>query len=148
MAMDSEIKARWIAALRSGEFAQGAGWLRTDGDDESRYCCLGVLCEMATQDGTIPPFSPRDGYGGQFTMPSLLVRAWSNADRNDIPYGNRDWLVAVDDATKAAMSPAAVLEIVNGTASVAVLNDDGFTFEQIANLIEADDLFPRQMGEI
>jgi hypothetical protein len=38
--MDAELKAKWIAALRGGEFKQTTGWLK----DERGYCCLGVLC--------------------------------------------------------------------------------------------------------
>lgn len=37
--MNPELKAMWIAALRSGEFDQGRGKLRND----NGYCCLGVL---------------------------------------------------------------------------------------------------------
>lgn len=46
--MDPELKAEWIAALRSGEFRQGYGKLsqRNSWDDASSYCCLGVLCEI------------------------------------------------------------------------------------------------------
>lgn len=40
--MDAEIKAKWIAALRSGEYRQGRETMR-QGD---RYCCLGVLCDV------------------------------------------------------------------------------------------------------
>lgn len=38
--MDKDIKAKWLTALRSGEFKQGNGKLK-DGDE---FCCLGVLC--------------------------------------------------------------------------------------------------------
>lgn len=42
--MNQEIKAQWLAALRSGEYQQG--------HDESRQpdgsmCCLGVLCHIS-----------------------------------------------------------------------------------------------------
>lgn len=41
--MDAELKAKWLAALRSGKYAQGDGKLRgTNG----RFCCLGVLCDV------------------------------------------------------------------------------------------------------
>ena len=40
--MDAELKAKWIAALRSGEFKQGKNYLRRGG----AHCCLGVLCEI------------------------------------------------------------------------------------------------------
>jgi len=38
--MDAEIKAKWVAALRSGEYKQTRHLLRTTDD---KYCCLGVL---------------------------------------------------------------------------------------------------------
>lgn len=40
--MDQAIKAKWIAALRSGQYEQGQSFLR-NGD---KYCCLGVLCDI------------------------------------------------------------------------------------------------------
>lgn len=41
--MDAEVKTKWVEALRGGKFEQGRATLR-DGD---RFCCLGVLCEVA-----------------------------------------------------------------------------------------------------
>lgn len=40
--MDPEIKKQWIDALRSGKFTQGREQLQ----DESGYCCLGVLAQI------------------------------------------------------------------------------------------------------
>jgi len=40
--MDKEIRDKWVTALRSGEYVQGQGYLKDDGE----YCCLGVLCEI------------------------------------------------------------------------------------------------------
>lgn len=37
--LDADLKTRWIAALRSGEYQQGQGVLR----QEDRFCCMGVL---------------------------------------------------------------------------------------------------------
>lgn len=42
--MDAELKAKWTAALRSGEFRQGRNALKSD---DGRFCCLGVLCQIA-----------------------------------------------------------------------------------------------------
>jgi hypothetical protein len=44
--MNAEIKARWLAALRSGKFKQGRYRLRKN----DHYCCLGVLCEVVHED--------------------------------------------------------------------------------------------------
>lgn len=48
--MDAEIKGRWVAALRSGDYKQVEG--RLNKNDEG-FCCLGVLCEIAVGDGVI-----------------------------------------------------------------------------------------------
>jgi hypothetical protein len=41
--MKPELKAKWVAALRSGEYPQGKDFLQSNG----KFCCLGVLCEVA-----------------------------------------------------------------------------------------------------
>lgn len=41
--MNADLKARWIAALRSGEFHRGQGEFQ-DGDT---FCPLGVLCRIS-----------------------------------------------------------------------------------------------------
>ena len=46
--MDLNIKRRWVEALRSGNYKQGTMYLR---DQESGYCCLGVLCDVIRPDG-------------------------------------------------------------------------------------------------
>lgn len=46
--MNKEVKAAWIAALRSGKYTQGTGSLRKDYPYPGgvTHCCLGVLCEL------------------------------------------------------------------------------------------------------
>jgi hypothetical protein len=41
--MDAQLKAKWIEALRSGEFEQCHGRLTRNG----AFCCLGVLAKIA-----------------------------------------------------------------------------------------------------
>lgn len=41
--MDAGLKTKWIEALRSGNYQQGRGTLK---DEEGRFCCLGVLCDV------------------------------------------------------------------------------------------------------
>jgi len=36
-------KEEWVAALRSGKYTQGKGYLNNQG----LFCCLGVLCEIS-----------------------------------------------------------------------------------------------------
>lgn len=40
--MNPEVKAKWVAALKSRKYQQGQTFLRM-GD---QYCCLGVLCDL------------------------------------------------------------------------------------------------------
>lgn len=60
--MNPEIKAKWIAALTSGEYEQTRNYLHRIDDG---YCCLGVLCEV------MDPGQWRNGicinaYGGKY----------------------------------------------------------------------------------
>jgi hypothetical protein len=43
--MTQELKTKWLTALRSGEYKQGIGVLRSAESDS--YCCLGVLCDIS-----------------------------------------------------------------------------------------------------
>lgn len=52
--MKASLKAKWVKALRSGDYAQTTSSLRGRNDDS--FCCLGVLCEVANVPRTI------DGY--------------------------------------------------------------------------------------
>jgi hypothetical protein len=56
MKMNPEIKAKWVEALRSGEYRQARRRLRLDDSAGPSYCCLGVLCELAGV-AYIPAFS-------------------------------------------------------------------------------------------
>jgi hypothetical protein len=44
--MEQELKDKWLAALRSGNYQQTTDSLHKDG----AYCCLGVLCTVAGAD--------------------------------------------------------------------------------------------------
>lgn len=44
--MNAKVKKLWLKALRSGDYKQGAGALRSD----HSFCCLGVLCDLHRQE--------------------------------------------------------------------------------------------------
>lgn len=56
--MTPELKAKWVEALRSGEYKQTAGIMHSDENGEDSFCCLGVLCEVMSV--------PRYGRGYSF----------------------------------------------------------------------------------
>lgn len=41
--MDQDLKAKWVAALRSGKYEQGKWALNSN----NKFCCLGVLCDIS-----------------------------------------------------------------------------------------------------
>lgn len=57
--MDAELKRKWVKALRSGRYEQGAGALH----DGKRYCCLGVLGKISGQ------LRPEGSWGDVWCMP-------------------------------------------------------------------------------
>lgn len=96
--MNKTVKRKWVKALRSGKFKQGANRLVWN----DQYCCLGVLCEILggkKVEGTDRTFSsfPReqgfliDGYFCAGSLPQqtadrikLSVRACRKlAELND-----------------------------------------------------------------
>lgn len=118
--MNPEIKRRWIERLRSGQYRQGKNLLHNPGDDT--YCCLGVLCEIAVEDGVITKNGERLGtvFGDSTTFLSSAVLQW--ADLNPAYPG-----VAITDPESSNSS----------LTSLAYMNDDrGLDFNEIADIIE------------
>jgi hypothetical protein len=123
--MHPEIKQRWVEALRSGQYEQGTERLCTTTPDGYSFCCLGVLTDLAVQDGAgrwldagceldQPTFSRCLG-----VLPDR-VTAWAGLS-SDCP----------------ALSPAVYASL--PAKYLSALNDSHlYTFEQIADLIEAD----------
>jgi hypothetical protein len=116
--MREDIKERWIDALISGEYRQGTGQLK---DESGNYCCLGVLCDIVKEE-----------VGGEWVKP---------VDFLDVT------TFRVGESSDAAVLPTAVwqyvgfqhsnpdLRIGEKTPSLAALNDNGMSFEEIAAVI-------------
>jgi len=116
--VNKEAIQEWVAALRSGKYVQGFGWLTRNGT----YCCLGVACDLFakklsmpfkltdpedhiyswngyTQD--LPPvvneflgLSPSRGGGAPVVILSKdmnLPLGWVAGDENDLISLNDDW---------------------------------------------------------
>lgn len=109
--MDAMWKARWLEALRSGEYEQGQDALRSVDD---KFCCLGVLtdiCIKGTSDA--PPWEAGKWYfasqGQNSYLPEWVAELTGVEFRGEIP---------------------------DMPESLSKLNDRGVTFEEIANIIE------------
>lgn len=123
--MNARVKELWTKALRSGKYPQDRGYLRT----KQGYCCLGVLCDLAVIEGVIPQpqdTDPDDNemgwyYYGTSALDDVLpqeVAEWAGLKNPGYPEDNP--LVTVNDSV----------------TSLAELNDDGYTFARIADIIE------------
>lgn len=80
--MKPEIKAQWVAALRSGEYKQGERRLRT----KDQFCCLGVLCDLHAKATDGAWNLDQRGIGVYNDAVSMLpgdVISWAGLDRND-----------------------------------------------------------------
>ena len=104
--LNKKFKQKWLTALRSGKYEQGESELKTKGTQE--YCCLGVACKIAG-------LRPSDISGR--TMPSTL----SPKLQSKLPPFFRSETVDRDH---------------EGLATLADMNDNGSTFEEIADYIE------------
>jgi hypothetical protein len=111
--VNPEIKTRWVAALRSGKYPQGRGRLKT----EEGFCCLGVLCDLAAEDG-IGHWEQKDTY---FNRHYFLVTTVH--ENNYLP---------MEVATWAGLHRNPFV----GSSILSALNDSGSSFAEIADLIE------------
>lgn len=125
--MIREIRDQWLARLRDGRL-QGQRLL--DYDDKHgkrRQCCLGVLCELAAEAGIV---TVHTGPGTDYGSNALVHSYWSGDGGRDTFY------------LPAAVAEWAGLDGVQGwipgrSRSLAQMNDEGQTFAEIADAIEA-----------
>jgi hypothetical protein len=120
MAMNKRLKAKWVKALRSGEYKQGEGTLMCIGGDAENgwdgtlrtHCCLGVLKECA------------------------LDRKLSEKEGNAELLSNR-YAIKLGLENKGAKEndPDSMQE------KLARMNDGGQSFKQIATWIEKTKAF-------
>ena len=121
--MKSDVKEAWLEALRSGEYEQGRGVLQ---NSEGKFCCLGVLCDLAVKAGVIPPPETDEdpgvyhyGKDRDFALPPNEVLAWAGLEQ---------------------ASPGVTVE---GTGDgwpnelISLNDDEDYTFAEIAAVIEA-----------
>lgn len=127
------LQREWVEKLRTGGFEQTTECLH----DREGYCCLGVALEHVLG---VKPVGETEGefvyeYNGETVPSDALPPAAANA------IGLRD---ALGGFAERDLPEAVAEEIWNRLehghsteCSLAELNDRGFTFEEIADFIEA-----------
>ena len=125
--MNSQIKQKWIDALRSGKYTQAQSKLYS-GDG---FCCLGVLCDIYAKEVGDIAWVKKD--------PS---KTWIDVDKWDYWYFDDQSEVLPECVSKWAdlneNDPVVTKDIVtpNYLTTLASLNDKGVTFEDLAEVIE------------
>lgn len=113
--MNSEVKQKWITALRSGEYKQGTRCLH---NIDNEFCCLGVLCDIYLREHQ---------------------KSWQ------LHPSKPKYFLTENDAEFASVQTSYLPEVVRIWAgidsydplSLSCDNDQGRSFEEIANKIEA-----------
>lgn len=121
--MNRQIRDRWIAALRSGQYEQGQGAL----NDGGRFCCLGVLCELAVADGVLARKTSGNDSLVRYVVPGDPQQEATGA----LPPAVRQW-AGINGGDGDIMMSAGPRRF-----GVIELNDlDHATFDQIATVVE------------
>jgi hypothetical protein len=133
--MNPEIKAQWVADLRSGEFKQGVGTLKSF---DGRFCCLGVLMEQAVRSCiTKPAYHYDNEEGNNYVYPFIDPHDndWEREEEGVLTDQVQKWAGLTDDnPSVTVIDPHVGGEIVS---ALAELNDSGnYDFLDIAQLIE------------
>lgn len=137
--IDPVIKDIWLKALRSGEYVQAKGALRT----QSGFCCLGVLCDalkkaehpaVAGMEWLEPNHDGMSAFGGgDIGLPSPEIRAalyGADGSYNGPTFN-------VSEGYLPTLNDKGMFSHYNEEDGCPVYSEP-HTFEQIADLIEKD----------
>ncbi len=130
--MNPEVKAKWLAALRSGDYQQGRSALAQNG----QYCCLGVLCELAVQEDVISKYTTDEAtyYGKDVSEDNWAFEGNSSY----LPKAVAEWagLFRGSDTNWGYNYSNPGFRVDGGEVKLSHLNDAGSSFQVIADKIE------------
>lgn len=127
--MNPDIKELWIDALLDGKRQQGTGTLKRVVDGVARYCCLGVLCELAEEAGVVhsQPFFI-DSESAPLTKFAAMEDSF-DYEMGVLPLVVLEWAGMDNSTGRFRLSEAK-------SSSLTTLNDGGISFEEIAEYIK------------
>ncbi len=122
--MNKRIKTKWLKALRSGNYKQGKSVLHSAGkrDGNHKYCCLGVLCDLYLKENKQKWTEfPDDRLGKVFSVSKT-------SDDTAVLSGKVKRWAGLKESNPTVLD----------YHSLAGINDDGYSFKQIADIIEEE----------
>lgn len=148
--IDPDVKAKWVAALRSGEYRQGKKMLKTP---EGSYCCLGVYCAItgvreslqmqfvATGNGFTERMVPSFGDPGLENFVIIppnyeIALADPTSENIDYPFVGEEQLFSCTHQFSREWNVDLYEKTFLFPHTLPGLNDSGFTFDQIADIID------------
>lgn len=119
-----EARTMLVEALRSGDYEQGKGSLHPG----ELYCCLGVACDLFGKVEGVGKWGPANNARPRSFLLTEREDEWSKF--GGLPAEVQEWLGFSGDS-------GALVERVDDFYSLAHLNDGGYDFPEIADIIEA-----------
>ncbi len=124
--MNQQIKQLWMTALQSGKYEKGTRYLRNTLDE---FCCLGILCDI---------FKEETGKGEWHKNGTLYeFKIGSESVYTMLPFSVSDWAGIKDTSGELKTPLVSKLSVQAEDEALWELNDTGYTFNEIANVIRA-----------
>jgi hypothetical protein len=137
MGWDKAFCTEWVAALRSGKYLQGWGFLTKIMPDRTELnCCLGVACIVKGLKRIEP--TTKVAEQEEASEPVSVWYSHPKGDLNEVFNSEMCSEVFGEDG-ETGYNHNGKLSFTyydGGTATLTDLNDEGFTFDQIADVIE------------
>lgn len=137
--MRGEVLDEVVKRLRSGTYKQGEAALRKKGNDgePDTFCCLGVMCEVAAEAGVVTV-----RYAGEDRQSYDYVSPDGTVESAYLPPSVIEWAGIVSDVEKFWVETYYYESRGHygegGADSLAIMNDSGHDFDDIADWMEAN----------
>ena len=109
--MNKDVADKWVKALRSDEYTQSTNYLQNG----AGHCCLGVLCEIGRNSGVLINKSLGGQIKGETLNDQSAIKKWAGMRTGQGKF-----------------------KFKHPNNNLTALNDEGYTFEEIADIIEKE----------
>lgn len=126
--MNTEVKEKWVAALRSGGYTQGYESLKF----EKTFCCLGVLCDLFLKE------HPDNAKWNCYEF-EVKINKVEEKESLNLPDAVLRWaeLPRPLDEKETREAKSVLVTYANKSRTLPYLNDNlKLTFDEIATTIE------------